>query len=213
MDRKRFEALWNRCRVDGVGGDAGVVFDRIHVGYSEPHRRYHTPAHIEHCLHQFDLATHLVDDSDAVEMALWFHDVIWQPDAAEGVNERDSADLFVELVGRSVTEAFRDKVYELIMITIHRALPVENDEKFIVDIDLSSFGLPWEEMLRDSELVRGEYPDVADADFFAKQRHFFERLLARPHFCMTEFFRKRYERSARENIGRHLQRIRDEGLA
>ena len=212
MDRKRFEALWNRCRVDGDAVDAVEVFDRVLAGYCEPHRRYHTPAHIEHCLHQFDLAAHLLDDRDAVEMALWFHDVIWEPGAAEGENEGRSADLFIELVGHSVAEAFSQKVYDLIMITVHREPPADNDAKFVVDIDLSSFGLPWEEMLRDSELVRGEYPDVLDQEFFPKQRRFFEKLIAHPYFCHTDFFRKRYEQSARENIDRLVERMHGGGV-
>ena len=213
MDRNRFENLWNRCRVDGVDADPQGVFEELARCYSGSNRRYHTPGHIEHCLHQFDLASHLMDDRDTVEMALWFHDAIWEAQAKEGENERRSAELFLRLVGESVSPAFRHKVYDLIMVTTHRALPSAGDEQFMVDVDLSSFGLPWDEFVRDSVAVRDEYPDVPDDEFFPKQHRFFAGLLAREHFCFTEFFRKRYEKSARENIGRHLQQLEKQGYA
>ena len=206
MDRERFERLWERC----IGGCAGAVFDELDALYREPHRRYHTPAHVEHCLRCFDLAADRMDEPDAVEMALWFHDAIY--DVPTEKNELRSAELFAARAGGRGEERFRSKVHRLIMVTTHREPPATLDESFIVDIDLSSFGLPWEEFLRDSLAVREEFPLVPDAEFYPRHRKFAESLVARPAFCFTEFFRDRHEARARENIERLYAELQAQGL-
>ena len=204
MDRERFERLWERR----IGAGAAVVFDELDALYREPHRRYHTVAHIDHCLHCFDLAADRMDEPDAVEMALWFHDAVYGV-PTQG-NEQRSAELFAARAGARGEERYRSKVHRLIMVTEHREPPATLDESFIVDIDLSSFGLPWEAFLRDSRAVREEFAAVPDAEFYPRHRKFTESLLARPHFCFTEFFRERHEARARENIERLYAKLEAE---
>ena len=206
LDRPRFETLW--CR--RIGNGAGVVFDELETLYGEPHRVYHTTAHIEYCLRLFDLAADRMDEPDAVEMALWFHDAIYDVPAKE--NELRSAELFAARAGGRGSERFRSNVHRLIMATIHLDLPPATlDEAFIVDIDLSSFGRPWEEFLDDSRAVRAELAHVPDAEFYPRQRKFLESLAARPVFCFTEFFRERHEARARANIERLCAMVESEG--
>jgi len=205
LDRLRFEALWNRR----IGDGAGVVFDELETLYGEPHRAYHRATHIEHCLRLFDLAAEGMDESDAVEMALWFHDAIYDIPTRE--NERRSAELFAARAGERGSERFRSKVRGLIMATTHIDPPTTLDEAFIVDIDLSSFGRPWEEFLDDSRAVRAEFAHVPDAEFYPRQRKFLDSLVARPEFCFTEFFREQHEARARENIARLCAVLEAEG--
>ena len=206
VDRTRFEALWSRR----IGDGAGAVFDELEALYGEPHRRYHTAAHIEHCLGQFDLAAGRMDDPDAVEMALWFHDAIYDVPGKE--NELRSAELFAQRAAGRGSEQFRSKVHRLIMATCHLdSPPATLDESFMVDIDLSSFGRPWEEFLRDSRAVRAELPHLADAEFHPRQSKFLGSLASRPVFCFTEFFRERHEARARANIERLCAKLEAEG--
>ena len=205
VDRKRFEGLWGRC----IGVGAGAVFDELDILYREPHRRYHSASHIEHCLRQLDLAADHMEEPDAVEMALWFHDAIYDIPGQE--NELRSAELFAARADGRGSERFRAKVRRLIIATMHREPPTGLDESFIVDIDLSSFGLPWDEFIRDSRAVRAELAHLSDAEFHPRQRKFLESLAARPAFCFTEFFRSRHEARARENIGRLCAKLETEG--
>ena len=206
LDRQRFEGLWGRC----IGDGANAVFAELGALYEEPHRAYHTAAHIEHCLRQFDLAADRMDDPDAVEMALWFHDAIYEIPAKD--NEQRSAALFAALADGRGSDHFRSSVHGHIMATIHLDAPPRTlDESFMLDIDLSSFGRPWEEFMHDSRAVRAELAHLPDAEFASRQRKFLEMLAARPAFCFTEFFRGRHEARARENIRRLCARLAEQG--
>src|SRR5437660_7778156 len=59
--------------------------------YSEPHRHYHNQGHISECLDEFDASRYLARRPLAVELAIWFHDAIYETRAAD--NEEKSADL------------------------------------------------------------------------------------------------------------------------
>ena len=206
LDRQRFETLWSRR----IGDGAHAVFDELAALYGEPHRRYHTAEHIEYCLRQFDLAADRMDERDSVEMALWFHDAIYDIPAKE--NELRSAELFAARARGRGSERFRSNVHRLVMATTHLDPPPATvDESFIVDIDLSSFGRPWEEFLDDSRAVRAELPHLSDTEFYPRQRRFLESLAARPVFCFTEFFRDRHEARARRNIERLCAKLETEG--
>lgn len=208
MDKQRFISLWSRCQTDdGAGVDASQVYEEVHDYYSEAGRHYHTPKHIDHCLAQFDISSAEMEDADAVEMAIWFHDLIFEPNADD--NEVRSARRFVELAGSAMKAEFKSRVYDLIMATAPPRMPKTIDQKFMLDIDLSSFGLPWDEMLRDSIAVRQESPQLVDAEFFPGQRAFLESLVEREHFYFTEFFRSRIEERARSNINRYLDNLTD----
>lgn len=211
MDDARFEALWRRHAEPGSETRPGPVCQELKDAYGEPGRRYHTAAHIVHCLAQFDAAAPLMRDADAVEMALWFHDAIYDPRA--GDNEARSAELFRQRAAGSLEDAFVRRVVELIIVTTHQDPPDDPDAGFMVDVDLSSFGLPWEQFRRDSDAVREEYAHVDDARFYSTQLRFLRSLLDRSPMYCTPYFRERFEHQARENITRHMEELRSDGHA
>ncbi|MGB5494902.1 MAG: hypothetical protein WBM97_10540, partial [Sedimenticolaceae bacterium] len=137
------------------------------------------------------------DDADQVEMAIWFHDIINVPQAKD--NEQRSAELFRSLADSLFDPAFIAAVVDLILVTTHREQPGDADHQFICDIDLASFGCPWECFIRDSDAVKAEFPGPEE-DYFRGQAAFLKALLARPRIFMTDFFNARYEQQARDNI-------------
>ncbi|MFO1392209.1 MAG: TIR domain-containing protein [Steroidobacteraceae bacterium] len=203
-----FTALWRR--VSGCGELAAesarrAVFDR----YREPARRYHTLAHIRHCLEQADLAAAELPNADALRLAIWFHDVVYEPAATD--NEARSAEQFRALAAAFLPDALIEDVARLVLVTRYGETPGRDDEAYMHDIDYSSFGLPWDEFLQDSLAVRAERPDLADAEFAGPHSRFLEDLLGRDTLYCTQFFRSRYEGVARANIARYLQMIRHGG--
>ncbi len=208
-ERTRFAALWSRS----LGGDesaaAATVYGRLIELYGEPHRHYHTLNHIRHCLREFDRAAALMDEPDAVEMALWFHDAIYQPGARD--NERRSADLFRRWSDGRAEPVFQQRVDDLVMATTHREPPGWRDAGFVVDIDLSSYGLPWETCERDGRLIRAEFAAVADDQYYPGHLRFLWALQDRPTIFSTQFFQQRYEGVARENLARIIAGLRARG--
>lgn len=200
MDQDRFEALWSRCC--GQNDTAGSVFSGIEDSYGEAHRRYHTGAHIAHCLRQFDRARDQMTDADAIELALWFHDVEYDPAASD--NELVSAERFKQSAVGLMGDDLIGQVYRLILATIHNSAPQLLDEQYVVDIDLSSFGLPWNEFSIDSRNVRNEFPNLTDLEFAKKNRGFLKKLLGRPSIYSTDFFKGRLEATARANMQRQI---------
>ena len=211
MHRRRFENLWQRCSNRADPAVFGARYDEVKARYCETHRRYHTPVHIGHCLQQFDAARELMDNANAVELAVWYHDVVY--DIGVNDNEARSAELFVRHARGDLSEEMIETVCDLIMATMHLCkLPATIDQAYLVDIDLSSFGLPWERFLPDSAAVREEFPGISDEEFYPNQQEFLSALLSREHFCFTEFFRERHESQARDNISTYLQKLREKGL-
>ncbi len=209
LDRDRFCALWKRSATDPQRNNGAVVFDTLFEHYREAHRHYHTPDHIRHCLEQFDLARDEMLDPDAVELALWFHDVIYESPGNE--NEQRSADWFMAMAEDDLRADLCARVCEMIMVTVHPSEPAGGDEQMVVDIDLSSFALPWERMKRDSEAVRREMRHLSDREFYAGQIRFLDSLLSREAFFGSKFFNRRSEVAARANVTRYLEELRARG--
>lgn len=201
----QFLDLWRRAGCADASA-ARCVADVVFGRYREPARRYHTLDHVAHCLRQAELAAAALPDADAIRLAIWFHDVVYLPSAAD--NEARSAGLFRELARPVLPGALVDDVARLILATRYGEPVRREDEAWMVDIDYSSFGLPWEEFLRDSRAVRDERTDLDDAAYSAQHARFLESLLARDRLYRTGLFHDRYEASARDNIARYLGMIR-----
>jgi predicted metal-dependent HD superfamily phosphohydrolase len=192
------------CFPESGPGDAAAAWSKVERHYSEPHRHYHDRQHLAHCLEQLDLAGGLILKPEQVEMAIWFHDIINQPGAAD--NEQRSAEYFRKLIGDRADPAFVNAVVQLIMATTHQSAPVEHDQQFICDIDLASFGCPWECFMRDSSAVKAEFTGTEE-EYYRGKKAFLQQMLNRPRIFLTDFFNERYEQQARENIVRLLELV------
>ena len=204
----RFRSLWRRCLIEGARDDSAAIHARLLEGYGEPGRYYHSFAHIRHCLAMFDQCRSLLRHPDAVELAVWFHDVIFEPGKPD--NEARSARLYLDLSDGVHPPETRGLVDRLVMATLHDGEVLrDEDAKYMADIDLSSFGLPWKEFLRDSENLRREAGDLSDEEYYQKAIGFHDYLQARDGFYHTEFFAARFEIPAKQNIARYLAHIND----
>jgi len=203
MNEVRFCALYARSSHSGRADGSVPLYEELIRLYNEPHRHYHAARHIEHCLREFDLAREQMETPDAVELALWFHDAIYDPKARD--NEQQSADLFIARMGERVDARLAQEVVELILLTRHQEAPQTQDGQFTVDIDLSGFGQPWQDCLQDTKAIRAESPDIPEADFLNRQTLFLQSLLDRPHLYASDFFRQRYEACAQANIHKLIQ--------
>jgi predicted metal-dependent HD superfamily phosphohydrolase len=120
---------------------ARAVFDDLYARYTAADRRYHDIQHIDECLQLFDTVRSLALQPDTIELAIWFHDAIY--DSHKSDNEASSARLAESaLVQLGVPRATRQSVCDLILAAQHNAPPTDPDAALLVDIDLSILGQP-----------------------------------------------------------------------
>ena len=201
---QRWTALWQRL---GAQGDANAVYDNLIARYSEPHRAYHTLEHIGHCLDEFEQVRNLATNPDAVELALWYHDAIYDTKAKD--SEERSAALVVEAVRNvSLSDNFGQLVANLIIATKHTAAPTDPDVQLLVDIDLSILGQTGDKFDEYERQVRKEYEWVAEDAFVAGRSSILKSFLDRTTIYSTRFFFNKYEVQARRNIAKSLARLR-----
>lgn len=187
-------SLWQRC---GMTGDALAWHEKLLSAYSEPQRAYHTLQHLEECLLIFDEArqTGLISHPDRIEMALWFHDAVYDPQSGE--NEALSAQMAVETLGEG--EMTRE-VARLILLTKAHQPGDGPDDAWIIDIDLGIFAQPLERVLEYERQIRAEYAWVPQEVYAEKRTEILRGFLARPQIYLTAWARERFDERARENL-------------
>jgi predicted metal-dependent HD superfamily phosphohydrolase len=193
----RFATLWRRCHPGPEALEPEPVYAEIVAHYGEPHRHYHTLEHVDDCLERLDRVHALPPDPGAVELALWFHDVVFESDARD--NERRSAQYYLDRAA-GASPRFRRHVCSMILASNHAGLLSDTDLSYVLDIDLAGFGHPWPKFRTTTDIVRAEYPHLSDAEFAVGMAGFFGVLLARPSIFRTEPFRDTCEATARANI-------------
>ena len=209
MDKDRFCKLWDRCR-GANGGGAESVFTELDEHYRQPHRYYHSGNHIDHCLSKMDMAMAEPGASgnpnllDGIELAIWFHDVIYEPGAAD--NEQRSADWFAQRATGVLPPNIISRIEGYIMSTTHHEPPIDEGSKFVVDVDLSGFGLPPALFRRDGDNIRKEFDYMSETEFICGQTKFLKKLLGRSSIYSTSYFYDRYETRARQNINETIKR-------
>ena len=139
-------------------------------------------------------------------MALWYHDAVYDPRAAD--NEVKSAALALEVArAAGLPEALGGRVAELIRASTHRSAPDDPDTRLFADIDLSILGQPEGAFDEYERHVREEYGWVPEAAFRSGRAGILRSLLGRPVLYGTPIFREKYEASARRNLERSLLKL------
>ena len=174
--------------------------------YSEKHRRYHTGEHIEAMLKHLDRVQNLANEACEVEIALWFHDAIYQPFSA--TNELDSANWATEfLSSNGVPQERIDRVYQLIMATVHNTQAKDNDALLLVDIDLSILGAQQATYSQFEKDVRYEYRLVPYFLYRKERKKILASFLERDRLYHHDFFYEKLEKQARINLANAIEML------
>jgi predicted metal-dependent HD superfamily phosphohydrolase len=196
----RWASAWQAL---GAAPDPGV-FRELLAAYGDSQRHYHTLQHLEECFTNFDLLRTDADHPAEIELALWFHDAIY--DTHRHDNEERSAQWARKALAPDSKQA-ADRVHALVMATRHEAVPQGIDARILVDVDLSILGAP-EARFDDYEAqIRKEYHWVPRPLYRRERRKVLASFLARATVFNTERFVQRYEAQARRNLERALAKL------
>ena len=200
---ERWRAAWREL---GAAADE-ALFAKLVARYTEPHRRYHTMRHLQECFDAFDTALGEAEHPAEVELALWFHDAIY--DAKSQDNERRSAEWArASIVDAGLPAEVGERVHAMVMATRHdAAIPDTRDARILVDVDLSILGARRGRFDEYERQVREEYAWVPESVFARSRRDILERFLARRHIYETARFREALESRARVNLRRSIDSL------
>lgn len=177
------------------------VYQEVIAAWQQAHRHYHSPQHLAECLLLFDtpeIQTALQHPPE-VEMALWFHDLIYDPKATD--NEERSADSARRLLSGlpSIENTVIERIAQMILSTKDH-IAHSSDAQILIDIDLAILGAPPSRFAEYEKQIRAEYAWVdADTYVIARQAalaHFAER----PKIFQSPFLSMRLEAQARINL-------------
>jgi predicted metal-dependent HD superfamily phosphohydrolase len=197
---ERWSRLWSQL---GVAHPNTELFHQIIERYSEPHRHYHTLKHLDECFQHLDSAKQLASHPAEIELALWFHDAIYE--VQKHNNEELSANwAHASSLANGLATESCDRIFDFVQITGSHSLPKTSDEALLIDIDLTILGAAPDRFDEYEQAIRAEYSWVPSLVFNVKRRSILQKFLDRKSIFNTQHFVEHYEQQARINLQRSL---------
>lgn len=199
----RWNRLWGAM---GATGQGALVLERLEAAWSTPGRWYHALPHLDRVLEHLDRLRTEADDPVVAELALWMHDVVWEPVATD-CETRSAAWMRLHLAPAGVNPDRLARAAGCILGTRHLPQPpVSADEAVVRDADLAVLAAPDDEFDRYDAAIRLEYAAVPDDEYRAGRSRVLRSFLGRPTIYFTSGMRP-LEGAARRNMGRALDRL------
>jgi predicted metal-dependent HD superfamily phosphohydrolase len=176
--------------------------------YTRPDRHYHDLRHIKAMLGLAEEHVGEINDREAVEAAIWFHDAVYDTRRAD--NEPESAKFAMQVLAGAAAEERLEFIAAMIRASAKHGIPASMQEgaardcTLFLDMDLAVLGSPAAEFDAYERAVRLEYGWVPEEAWIAGRSQVLRSFLARPSIYATPQFRKSHEAAARSNLTRSL---------
>ena len=175
--------------------------------WSEPHRRYHGLTHLAAVLGVVDELAGAAADPDAVRLAAWYHDVVYDP--LRGDNEEVSAGRARTGLHGLVPEDRLAEVERLVLLTAgHDPGPGDDDGAVLCDADLAVLASEPAQYAVYASAIREEYGHLSDEEFTAGRIAVLERLSALPQLYRLPAVAAEWTPRARANLTVELALLR-----
>jgi predicted metal-dependent HD superfamily phosphohydrolase len=162
---------------------------------------YHDHRHLAEVLDRLaELGCDGSPEWDAVWLAAWFHDSVYDGD-------RDDEERSARRASETLPGALGEEVARLVRMTAdHRPADDDRAACLLSDADLAVLASPPERYDQYVADVRREYAHLDDDTFSTGRVAVLENLLAKPHLFHTPYAREHWEAAARANLERELSR-------
>lgn len=182
----------------------------LRARYAEPHRFHHGQAHIDTLLAQWHQHQPGWHDPQAAELAIWFHDAVYQPGAKD--NELQSAALLRQALAGVIAPPVLERAARMILATERHVIPTglqtaeAEDVAAFLDMDMSILGAEPSAYDAYAVAVEREFVPVVGQDAWREGRAAFLRsaLASTVPLFQTNAMRTALEASARANMAREL---------
>ena len=179
--------------------------------YDAPGRAYHNWSHIHALLALYDDVSADLNDPTAVEIALYYHDVVYV--AGSKTNEAESADVMVqELESRVEKDQISSAAVIIYATAVHAVppgtdAPLARDCALFLDMDLAILGASAEAFDACDQHIRQEFAMIPDSLFYPGRRKVMQGFLERERIYLTDRFHASHDAMARENLQRLVERL------
>lgn len=208
----RWERLEELLRRLGAPDERAAQARRVlEANHQHDWRVYHAPSHTLSVLEWVDALSQ--EEScrprhpDALELAVWFHDAVYVPGAAD--NEQASVRLLREQLEDVLEPDVLDRAERLVLATAGHTVEPDSpdwpDVGVLLDADLAVLAASPADYRRYTDDVRREYSFLSDDDWRRGRAGVLRQLTARPLY-RTAPMRDR-EGRARANIARELAEL------
>lgn len=181
----------------------------LRARYAEPHRAYHTEAHVRAMLAGLAELGAAVTHPDAVELAIWYHDAVYDPAAADN-EARSEALLRAEMAGLA-DEALLAHAGLMIRLSATHALTPDvpdawrGDCALFLDLDMAVLGAAPAQYAEYERGIAAEYVPVHGEAAYRRGRAAFLRAsLDRPRVFLSDQFHASLDAPARANMAAAL---------
>jgi predicted metal-dependent HD superfamily phosphohydrolase len=185
--------------------DREELRERLCAAYDDPARGYHDLRHLTEVLARLDElmpADH--PTRDAVLLAAWFHDAVYEGSMADDNEERSARMAERELAGTP----YAAEVARLVRLTAtHRPAEDDLDGQLLCDADLAILATGPQRYDDYTAGVRREYEEIPDRAFREGRRRVLEDLLAKESLFHTDAARERWEERARANVAAEIEQL------
>ncbi|HET6624783.1 MAG TPA: hypothetical protein VFG63_00200 [Nocardioidaceae bacterium] len=193
--------------------DQEPLRERLVAAYSEPHRRYHDLRHLEEVLERISLLVDAAGDTflqhidlDAVLLAAWFHDAVYDGDRDD--EDRSASLAERELAAADVDDDLVSEVARLIRLTAtHEVVDDDLAGQVLCDADLGILAAEQERYEQYAAAVRQEYQHIGDDDFRTGRTAVLARLLEAPALFTTAYAKRHWEQAARANLELEMSQL------
>lgn len=147
--------------------------------YGENGRFYHTLPHVHHILTVLAPFAPRMRNWTAVQLAVWFHDIIYDPRASD--NEEQSAAYATAVLHPFLPPEALSRIAQLILATKgHQAASDDTDAQLLLDADLAILGAEQADYANYATAIRQEYGFVPEEAYREGRTAVLHHFLARP---------------------------------
>lgn len=191
-------------------------FSFILTQYSEKHRFYHNLGHIQDLLKYSEQYKTELENAYAVQYAIWFHDVVYDPKSKE--NEIKSNELWLDFAQEAgITDKNTLNLVQAMILgstkhtleSIPEEILTKNDKDilYFFDFDLSVLSAESEIYQEYAQSIRKEYIHVPDTLYKEGRTKVLETFLLRKIYSSAPF--QSLEKQAKENIKQELMKLKN----
>ncbi|MBD2593315.1 hypothetical protein H6G74_03105 [Nostoc spongiaeforme FACHB-130] len=196
-----FNYLQHTLQFFGVDQDKiATTFTQLFEAYNTPGRYYHTLQHINDVLHNIQALQAYTQNLPVVQLAAWFHDVVYDSQAPDNeVKSAEYASQVLTYLAIPLNQIIT--VQRLILNTKHHQAAIDDiDSQILLDADLAILAADPVDYQKYAHAIRQEYAWVTETAYIQGRKQVLEKFLQRQRIYFTPLMFEVAEASARANL-------------